>query len=80
MSQPKQNEKISIPIDVSAADQTADFNAILVTVTGTLKYDDHSGNAITIAANVPVGKLEVSGTKIYKIGTGLTGILLQNIE
>ena len=72
----KNNEGTSITIDISATDHTSFFNAIQVTVTGTLKYDDLQGNPITIAVNVPVGKFEVGGSKIYKSGTTLQGVLL----
>lgn len=70
------NERYSIAIDVSAADQTVNFNSLYVTTAGTLKYDDAFGNTITIATSVPVGKLEIAGSKIYKTGTSLVGVAL----
>jgi len=75
----KTNEKKSVVIDISAADQTEFFNSIYVTATGTLKYEDAVGTVITIATNIPVGKFEVSGRKIYRVGTSLAGVLLQHV-
>lgn len=70
------NEGKSTAIDISVADQTVAFNSLLITTTGTLKYDDRNGNTITISQNLSVGKLGIAGTKIYKTGTTITGIAL----
>ena len=74
------NEGKSLAIVISAADHTYTFNSIMVTTTGTLKYDDMDGTTITIAQDVPVGKFEVAGTKVYKTGTTITGVFLANID
>lgn len=72
----KTNERKSTAIDVSSTDQSVSFNSLYVTTAGTLKYDDSYGNTITIATDLPVGKFEVQGSKIYKTGTTLEGIAL----
>lgn len=72
----KSNERVSTLIDYSGGDQTIGFNSLFITTTGTLKYDDASGNTIIVTDNIPVGKFEVQGTKIYQTGTTLSGIAL----
>ena len=64
----KRNEGTSTALDISSTDHTANFNAIYVTTTGSIKYDDMQGTTITIATNIPVGKFEVQGSKVYKTG------------
>jgi hypothetical protein len=70
----KINEKTATLIDVSSTDQTVSFNKLIVTTAGTLKFDDASGNTITVSGTVAVGDFNMQGTKIYKTGTTITGI------
>jgi hypothetical protein len=70
----KANERTAEVIDYSGGDQIVSFNSLIVTTAGTLKFDDAEGNTITMAENVPVGKFEMQGKKIYQTGTTITGI------
>lgn len=71
----QKNEPKSTLINYSATDQTINFNSIFVTTAGALKYDDASGTTLT-TGTIPVGKFEVQGQKIYKVGSTLAGIAL----